>query len=104
MPHMESDMTTTQTPFTICNAQGMEVADGGIAWRGDIHHDSNGGKVGVVSNSGRGGCCDFYWHSLAAGRDFDALAARRYKGHCESADMLAGALWDAAMMTKAVAT
>ncbi len=81
--------------FTVRNAQGMEMS-GGLAWRGDIYR--GGLKVGVVSNAGRGGCADFYWHNLAAGRDFDALAARLYVEYTEAPDMLAGHLWDAAIL------
>ena len=81
-------------PYSIRNAKGIEVV-GGLAWRGDVYH--SGHKVATVSNAGNGGCCDWYWHSRAAERDFTALAAARYDGHPEAIDRLAGRLWDAAM-------
>ena len=85
----------TTTSFSIQNPVGAQMADGGIAWRGDIF--ATGHKVGVVSNAGNGGCCDWCWHSLAAERAFEALAKARYPHDREAADTLAGDLWDAAI-------
>lgn len=84
----------TTTSFSIQNPVGAQMADGGIAWRGDIF--ATGHKVGVVSNAGNGGCCDYYWHSKAAERAFDALARTKYPNAREAIDMLAGDLWDVA--------
>ena len=81
--------------FSIRNAKALELV-GGLAWSGDVYH--SGHKVGTVSNDGNGGCCNWYWYSRAAQRDFTALAASRYADHPEAIDMLAGDLWDAAML------
>lgn len=81
--------------FTVRNAKAIELV-GGLAWSGDVYH--SGHKVASVSNDGNGGCCNWYWYSRAAQRDFTALAASRYADHPEAIDMLAGDLWDAAML------
>lgn len=82
--------------FSVRNAKGMEVV-GGFAWRGDVYH--SGHKVATVSNAGNGGCCNWYWHSRAAERDFARLALATFPQYAsyEAVDTLADILWDAAM-------
>lgn len=84
--------------FSIRNARAMIMANGSMAWNGDVYH--NGQMVGRVSNDGDGGCCDWYWISPALERAFAALASTRYPEDIEAADRYVGDLWDTAITTQ----